>query len=177
MWRCRPHGCEEATPSCGTPAPIRGTVLGAAPKPLMGTQSVLPHWLPSPGTCQGVKVGPPALQGCVKIPFVPPAVGRAGACCQDGGLLPAPAPPRHCPLPSPVLMIHQPPAASWRGGSASRAGGPWHGGSGEADGSLPCAPPLFPSAQIRVAQAAPTAQRGAGTEPGPWPWSPRTSVP
>lgn len=31
VWRCRPHGCEEATPSCGTPAPHQGHCTGCSP--------------------------------------------------------------------------------------------------------------------------------------------------
>ncbi|XP_008928543.3 myeloid-associated differentiation marker homolog [Manacus vitellinus] len=105
----------------------------------------------------------------MKGPFVPPAVGRAGARCQDGGtgcFLPAPAPPwgsASPPAPAPFARprVNDPPA----GVAASpqqppgrpcavlvaAAGGPQHKWLGGAGSSLPCAPPLGPSAQIRAA--------------------------
>lgn len=106
--------------------------LGAAPpNPLGG-----PLLVAVPGTVWGWRYrGVPPLHtspprcwwwggGCLKGPFVPPAVGRAGAQCQDGGSLPPPPwssrprPRPRCgarrhrqhrhPSPSPALMIHPP---------------------------------------------------------------------
>lgn len=102
-WRCRrgaevpPSRVGWATPSCSPLChpPARGTWHWVQlPKPLRQTPQMLPRWLLAPARCElcedgGDGAARPVLQGCMKGPIVPPAVGRPGG----GARTAAPAAP------------------------------------------------------------------------------------
>lgn len=135
-----------APPSQGHP------VLGAAPKPPQGDPVGAVPVAAKPWHLPRRQGGPAGILGVHERLFCASCRGQGWGSLPGRWHMVASCPPRphrrarrHRPLPSPALMIHPSPAATRRGGSGSRAGGPWHGRLGGAGGSVPCAPALFPA--------------------------------